>query len=60
MCARIFKIFMNRQKTLFLLFMFEVGEIWVGICRGIQRRREIFFEVLFCSFLWLKNKRGNA
>ncbi len=31
MCARIYKIFMNRQKTLFLLFMFEVGEIWVGI-----------------------------
>jgi len=22
--------------------------------------REIFFLVLFCSFLWLKNKRGNA
>ena len=60
MCAQIYKIFMNRQKTLFLLFMFEVGEIWVGICRGIKRSREIFFLVLFCSFLWLKNKRGNA
>ena len=59
-CAQIYKIFMNRQKTLFLLFMFEVGEIWVGICRGIKRSREIFFLVLFCSFLWLKNKRGNA
>lgn len=56
MCARIYKIFMNRQKTLFLLFMFEVGEIWVGICRGIKRSREIFFLVLFCSFLWLKTR----
>jgi len=49
MCARIYKIFMNRQKTLFLLFMFEVGEIWVGICRSIKRSREIFFLVLFIS-----------
>ena len=43
MCARIYKIFMNRQKTLFLLFMFDAGVIWVGICRSIKRSREIFF-----------------
>ena len=60
MCARIYKIFMNRQKTLFLLFMFEIGEIWIGICRGIKRSREIFFLVLSCSVLWLKNKRGDV
>ena len=60
MSARIKKILMNRQNNLLLLFMLDVLDIWVGIFRGIKRSREIFFLVLFCSFLWLKNKRGNA
>ena len=42
MCTNL-QNFHESAKDFISALYIEVGEIWVGICRGIKRSREIFF-----------------